>query len=324
MQLTWHVALMKTLAQRVSKRLSEVLAGAPELAFNDSSKFIFFSDCHRGDNSAADEFAPNQPLFLHALTQYFEQGYSYIEVGDGDELMKNKSFEVIRRAHQAVFDLMRRFHEAGRLYMVYGNHDLVRRNPEVVARTLHQYFDEARKRIEPLFAGIEVYEGLRLHHAPSNQSFLVVHGHQGDLIDETLHRAGKFLVRHVWRRMQQSGIQKPGVWYSAWRGRNSKGGDTCGVNLHLRAFEQRLAAWARSQGLPLITGHSHRPIFAPSVDTPVFNCGSCVQRDQISGLEVSDGTISLVNWSAHAGIFVREVVAGPMDIGTFARAVPAH
>ena len=310
-------------AERVSKRLSEVWADAPQLTFNNTTKFIFFSDCHRGDNSAADEFAPNQPIFLHALTQYFEQGYSYIEVGDGDELMKNKSFDVIRRAHQSVFDLMGRFHEAGRFYLVYGNHDLARRNPEVVARTLHHYFNEARKRIEPLFAGLKVYEGLRLRHEPSDQSFLVVHGHQGDLVDENLHRAGKFLVRHVWRPLQQSGVQQPGVWYSRWRGRKQTpafGGDVA----LLRPFERRLASWACAHDLSLITGHSHRPIFAPGVDMPVFNCGSCVQRDHISGLEVADGAISLVNWFARDGEFVREVIAGPMNIGMLARPTPAR
>jgi hypothetical protein len=74
-----------------------VFAGARRqpILFDDSSKFIFFSDCHRGDNSWADNFSPNQLLMFHALTYYYDQGYTYIEVGDGDELWENRDFRTI-------------------------------------------------------------------------------------------------------------------------------------------------------------------------------------------------------------------------------------
>ena len=53
-------------------RLTEVFELSEKLPFDDSSKFILFSDCHRGDNSWADDFAQNQTLFfrdLHSLIQ---------------------------------------------------------------------------------------------------------------------------------------------------------------------------------------------------------------------------------------------------------------
>ena len=304
-------------AERVNKRLSEVWRAAPQMDFDDHTRLIFFSDCHRGDNSAADEFAPNQRLFVHALSHYQARGFHYVEVGDGDELMKNSNFELIRRAHMDVFRVMQQFHADGRLHMIFGNHDLVRRNPTVVARTLHQYVDEASGHTVPLFPGLHVYEGLRLHHTPSQRSLMAVHGHQGDLIDENFHKAGKFLVRHVWRRVQQVGIHHPGEWYTQWRSQGSQVGPTC--DAPPRSFERRLASWALTNHLPLITGHSHRPIFAPSPGLPIFNCGSCVQPFQLSGLEITDGAISLVNWSVQQGAFVRKLVAGPMTLRTLTR-----
>ena len=65
-----------------SRRLTELLATAPVIPFDNSDRFILFSDCHRGDNSWADDFAHNQGLHFHALQHYLEQGYTYIELGD--------------------------------------------------------------------------------------------------------------------------------------------------------------------------------------------------------------------------------------------------
>ncbi|SRX52269.1 hypothetical protein AEQU1_00133 [Aequorivita sp. CIP111184] len=39
---------------------------ARRISFNDDSKFIIFSDCHRGDNSFADDFAKTGiSTFMH-------------------------------------------------------------------------------------------------------------------------------------------------------------------------------------------------------------------------------------------------------------------
>ena len=69
-----------------SERLTALFARSPIIEFDDNDRFIFFSDCHRGDSSWKDDYAPNRHLHLHALNHYFKSGYSYIELGDGDEL----------------------------------------------------------------------------------------------------------------------------------------------------------------------------------------------------------------------------------------------
>ncbi len=69
-----------------SKRLTEVFESSEKIKLDDTSRFILFSDCHRGDNSWADDFAHNQNIYFHALTRYYDEGFTYIEIGDGDEL----------------------------------------------------------------------------------------------------------------------------------------------------------------------------------------------------------------------------------------------
>jgi hypothetical protein len=59
-----------------SERLTDVFESAEEIPFDDSSKLVFFSDCHRGDNSWSDDLAHNQTLFWYALKRYYEDGFT--------------------------------------------------------------------------------------------------------------------------------------------------------------------------------------------------------------------------------------------------------
>ena len=81
--------------------LDRILPAAPEMPLDDHSKIILFSDTHRGDKSAADPFAPNEPLFLHALTHYYQQGFTYIELGDGDDLWQVSDFGAVQHFRPA-------------------------------------------------------------------------------------------------------------------------------------------------------------------------------------------------------------------------------
>ena len=92
------------------QRLNSAYANAHRVPLSDKSKFILFSDVHRGDNSLSDEFAHNQNIYYFALQHYFNAGFTYIEVGDGDELWEHSKFDVIRYAHSDVFMLLRDFY----------------------------------------------------------------------------------------------------------------------------------------------------------------------------------------------------------------------
>ena len=97
-------------------RFNRAYKNAPRVPFNDLSKFVLFSDCHRGDNSFADDFANNRNIYYHALKNYYDNGFTYCELGDGDELWENIDFKSIFEAHKNVYELLQLFFNENRLY----------------------------------------------------------------------------------------------------------------------------------------------------------------------------------------------------------------
>jgi predicted phosphodiesterase len=294
----------------IAKRLTTVLESAAEIPVDETSRIILFSDCHRGDNSWADDFAKNQNLFFHALSYYLERGFTYIELGDGDELMENARFSEIRRAHSDVFWLMREFHLGRRLHLLYGNHDMERQDPRVVRKTLYQYDDERTGKVKPLFEGIVVREGLILNHQRAGQQILLVHGHQGDAINDRYWRVGRFFVRHFWRHLQLLGVPDP-TSAAKNAGKRSK-------------LEREITAWVKARNQMLIAGHTHRPRFPAEGDPPYFNDGSCVHPRCITGIEIDQDEIALIKWAMatqrDGTLFVaRDVLAGPRSLREFGR-----
>ncbi len=291
-----------------SERLTEVFESAKEIPFDDSSKFIFFSDCHRGDNSWADDFAHNQTLFFHALNHYYNEGFTYIEIGDADELWENKRFADIRRAHSHVLWLMREFHKEKRLHLIRGNHDMERKDPKNVEKTLYRYYDDRKERYEPLFEGIEVHEGLVLRHSGTDNKIFLVHGHQGDLINDRLWWLGRFFVRHLWRYLQLFGVRDP---------------TSPAKNFKKRVeVEKKIIGWVEANDQMLIAGHTHRPKFPDEGAPPYFNDGSCVHPRCITGIEIQHGEIVLIKWWVRpkedgALCVAREVLVGPKELQSF-------
>lgn len=53
------------------KRLTEAYNNAKIEYFDNNSKYIFFSDCHRGDGTPSDEFAKNQNIFFICIRILF-------------------------------------------------------------------------------------------------------------------------------------------------------------------------------------------------------------------------------------------------------------
>jgi hypothetical protein len=72
-------------------RLDKSFENAPVLPLGGSRRYILFSDCHRGNGTHNDNFLKNQYLYLAALRHYYKKGYTYIELGDGDELWENRN-----------------------------------------------------------------------------------------------------------------------------------------------------------------------------------------------------------------------------------------
>ena len=56
------------------------------LVTTPDSRFVVFSDAHRGDGSGADDFAANSLIFKCALDYYLAEGFTLVELGDAEEL----------------------------------------------------------------------------------------------------------------------------------------------------------------------------------------------------------------------------------------------
>lgn len=116
------------------QRLNEIFQSSLEIPFDDSSKIVVISDCHRGDGSWVDDFTHNQNIYFSAIKYYYNNGFTYIDLGDSDELWKNKKFSDISNVYTDTFRLLHNFYQEGRYYMIFGNHDIVKKYPAFVKK----------------------------------------------------------------------------------------------------------------------------------------------------------------------------------------------
>lgn len=290
-------------------RFDRAYKNAKRIPFDNSSKFIFFSDCHRGDNSFADDFANNRNIYFHALKYYFTEGFHYCELGDGDELWENLNFKSILFAHKNVYDLMKMFHDEGRLHMIWGNHDMVYKDPKYVEKNLTSYFDPKVGEDVELFCDIKYHEALILKHTQTKQEIFLTHGHQADWWNYFFWRWSRFLVRILWKPLNVMGIADP-----TSPAKNYK---------ELIKIEKRIKRWiVEKNNLLTITGHTHRPRFPEPGSIAFFNDGSCVHPRSITGIELEKGMISLIKWQVATTDdgtlkIVRVLLEGPQPISAY-------
>jgi UDP-2,3-diacylglucosamine pyrophosphatase LpxH len=290
----------------IQKIISNSYKNALRIQLRSTSKFIFFSDCHRGDNSYADDFANNSNIYTHALKSYLENDFTYIELGDGIELWENLFFNDVFEAHKNTFLLLRAFFLKDNLYMLWGNHDMVLKNPSKAAALLTSYFDKVTGTNKPLLPNLVFHEGIVLEVEDCKKDILLIHGHQADFHNYVLWKWSRFLVRVLWKPLQVVGIKDP-----TSPAKNFK---------ELIKVEKRLKKWILANNNQMvIAGHTHRPRFPEPHELPYFNDGSCVHPRSITGIEIVNMQISLIKWhiiSQQNGTLqiVKTVLEGPTPI----------
>ena len=297
-------------------------------------KLVVMSDMHRGDGSGADDFAKNSLIYRCALGHYLEEGFTYIELGDAEELWENDKFDQIYITHTPVYELLARFHdpdpEGTRYLKVWGNHDLYWKDHEAVYRTLfpgieiHEgIFLAAPKKMECGASGNQAQEsgvgesegagGCCTRRAAAGGELLLIHGHQADPKCSGEGAAvSKFFVHHFWPDLQRCGAKDP---------------TRAALNPGLcNEVDRQLHEWANNndQGIAaIIAGHTHRAVFENlslterryleskiktegikikhQRDGSYYNTGSCVHPLSITGLEITfDGghnpQLRLIEW----------------------------
>lgn len=264
----------------MNKKLNKIFKRSKKISIDDKTKIVIMSDCHRGAGDNFDNFVKNQSIYESALRYYYRNGFTYIELGDGDDMWEVKDYKEIIEAHLESFKQLKRFHDADRLIMIYGNHDISKKSTAILKKYFYKYYNKETKQIEPLLDGLTVYESLVLTY--KNNDIFLIHGHQVDFLNGTLLNLSRFFVRYIWRPIEHIGIKDP---VSAAK--------TYQVTKNI---EKKFKKWSIENNKILIAGHTHRAIFPKAGQSLYFNDGSCIHPNGITSLEIENGSITLVRW----------------------------
>ena len=293
-------------------------------------KFIILSDQHKGARDSADIFARSSKNHLAALDHYDREAFTYINLGDSEELWGNL-FLSVKKHNKATFEAERRFIKRNAFVKVFGNHDLYWDNDPLAAVSLMQVYGSA----------IPIYEGVILQSVVNNKTLniFMTHGHQGDLQSDG-NWFSKWFVSNIWGPTQAFLAINP---------------NTSANNQQLKTDHNRLMyEWSSKRtNTLLITGHTHQPVFrsfteletiyekfakarADNNDELVkqleakitalqlngavipdfngyldtyFNTGCCCFDDgDITGIEIEDEYIRLIKWKYRDKVSERSVL----------------
>lgn len=289
----------------MKSKLSRVYQKARKITIDKQSKIVIMSDCHRGIGNKNDNFLENKYIYEKAL-QYYEKGlFTYIELGDGDEMWEVKDYQKIIQEYADVFKILKRFYVNNRFIMLYGNHDICKRSNKLLKDIFSKMYDEKTEKEEPLFEHFIVREALILDYL--GREIFLVHGHQVDFLNGFLWRFSRFSVRHIWRILEYLGLKDP----------------TGTIQNYpiTKRVEKKLDRWSKRNSKILVAGHTHRPIYPKVGDGLYFNDGACVHPDGITCLEIENGKLTLVKWfyqiKDNKLSVVRKIIDGKKDIDLF-------
>ncbi|KFX59010.1 serine/threonine protein phosphatase [Clostridium botulinum] len=295
-----------------SKFIKRISKDSPVLEFDKNSKIVLISDMHRGDGGNADSLRPNKNIYKAALGYYLKDDFNLIEIGDGDELWKNKNCIDIAYNYDDIFKILNKFNANKRLYLLYGNHDMVKAKPNFIPKQeklLAQIGYNFGKELVKLYNNIQFHEGLVLRYTPMNKDILVFHGHQVDFMNCELWKISRFLVRYVWRILEGFAGFKVPVSPANNYGKGSK-------------IDEILERTARKEKRMLICGHTHHDVFPEAGKGLYFNDGCCVFPSTITTIEIVNGEIYLIKWSVEVdeknSLYIkRSIIGGPEKIGKY-------
>ena len=259
-------------------RINKLKESVKVLNVKNSDRVVIFSDCHRGDGSFRDALYPNTNIYTTALRYYYNQGFTYIEAGDGDELWKFKSIGDIYNAHYDEYKILSDFKKKEKLYMIYGNHD----DDKSKAKFKKKIMKSKNIGLKEFYSDLEIHEGIRLN-IEGKKDFLVFHGHQLDYISYELAFVSKFLVRYVWSFL--NGVLSFREVLSPAKSDSARD-----------RVDNRVCKWCEANKTSVIIGHTHNSIFPKEDEAQYYNAGAAVLPYAVTCIEIKNGTITLVKW----------------------------
>lgn len=274
------------------KDLDSVYANAKVVNFDQNDKIVLISDVHRGDGTYSDSFVHNRNIYIAALKYYLKNDYVYIEVGDGDELWKNRNYNEIAYFYNDIYEIFNEFKNKIKngknewIHCIYGNHDFIKKKKnfkEKQKKYLKKIDDNHGEEFIKFIDGIEYHEGINLRYTPLQEDILVTHGDQLDFFNYEAWKINMFLVRYIWRFL--SGIAGFKDQTESAKSKTKRG--------HV---DRKLENWAKENFKMIICGHTHKTRFPKKDEPPYFNIGCCVYPSYITAIEIENGKIQLVKW----------------------------
>lgn len=285
-----------------------------------SGRFIIFSDQHKGGRNGADDFILAEANYLQALEFYNNGQFTFISLGDSEELWEN-TLGKVKECYAQTFEAEKKFLKRQAFVKILGNHDLYWGNDPFAWWQLEKIYGQKLK----------VYEGVILTVKLDSRPFRIfcTHGHQGDAQSDG-NWFSKFFVARIWAPFQAYLRINP---------------NTAAYNNEKKSLHNEIMyEWSAVQkDTLLITGHTHQPVFVSlthierlyrefqyakknedqvsmqSIEAEIrkrekefaavavdyltmkpsyFNSGCCCFIDgDITGIEIEDGMIRLVKWS---------------------------
>jgi hypothetical protein len=227
-------------ARRIKKGLDESHKKAPQMELDlDQVKLVIFSDHHKGAGDNADDFRQCEMAYHAAMGYYLTAGFTLVDLGDVEELWENWPQPVLD-TYPWTLKLENEFHKEGRYWRFWGNHDDAWGDPKQVPEYLGQFFKD-----------LEVRESLRLSVKKGTNTLgelYFAHGHQGTLDSDRFGWFSRIVVRNIWRPIQRFTNIRTATPATNWKLRNR--------------HDIAMYNWAAErQGIILIAGHTHHPVF---------------------------------------------------------------
>lgn len=215
--------------------------------------------------------------------------------------------QYIKENHRQSFEMLSRFYKQNRFFAVYGNHDIVKKSRKFPKKHFFSFYCDKTFCDRPLFPDITFYPGIILDDKLKGHDIYMTHGHQADLLNSTFWRLSCFMVRYIWRSLENIGVPDP---TSAAKNNTRK-----------KESEKILAGWALKNQHILVTGHTHHPMTG-SKASPYCNTGSCVHPAGITAIEIEKRNITLVKWSVNNKKDMvlyasREILGSPAPVDSY-------
>jgi hypothetical protein len=301
--------------------LDNLYASAPERILSPGSPVVIFSDLHLGTGTSKDDFVKNSPILMEALGKYYyPNGWSLILNGDVEELYKFSIKDIMKRWAD-FYELMDRFNEGDRLVKLVGNHDLaLSAGCEGYPYTV---FDALKLKTEcgTLFL-IHGHQGSRLGTRLKSVSKGVVkylakpfginnysiskdsrakYRLERNIYSFSARKRCLTIIGHTHRPLFESLSRIDELRYSIeevcrrYPGLPAKERES--ARIAVKQMRLELEHRVRKEG----RRNYRRSVYNKNIVLPVlFNSGSVIGKHGVTGIEIADDRISLVQWSLSA------------------------